>query len=135
MAIEFIDTIKPKNNGTFPIVEAVDIDMGDGTRLSDKTFGAKVESALPSNNVALSNVMYFLGELSSLTVGFPEDAKNGDMIYIAFNSGEIPTTLVTTTKNHVGLNDIIIKSNCYYEIIGMRNGSKWIFAKNEVANE
>lgn len=35
MAISVIDTIKPKNNGSFPIVEAADVVMPDGTRLGD----------------------------------------------------------------------------------------------------
>lgn len=37
MAIELIATIKPKNNGTFPIAEAEDISVDEkGTRLSEK---------------------------------------------------------------------------------------------------
>lgn len=37
MAIEVISTIKPKNNGDFPIAEAQDISVdGNGTRLSDR---------------------------------------------------------------------------------------------------
>lgn len=33
MAIYLIDKIKPKNNGTFAMVDAADVEMGDGTRL------------------------------------------------------------------------------------------------------
>ena len=33
MSIELIDKIKPKNNGSFPLVEAHDIQMPDGSRL------------------------------------------------------------------------------------------------------
>ena len=37
MAIEVIGTIKPKNNGSFPIVEAKDVSVDEnGTRLSEK---------------------------------------------------------------------------------------------------
>lgn len=37
MAIEVISTIKPKNNGTFPIVEAKDISVDEnGMRLDEK---------------------------------------------------------------------------------------------------
>ena len=37
MAIEVISTIKPKNNGSFPIVEAKDVSVDEnGTRLSEK---------------------------------------------------------------------------------------------------
>ena len=35
MAIYLIDKIKPKNNGTFPMVDAADVEMPDGSRLSD----------------------------------------------------------------------------------------------------
>lgn len=37
MAIEVIDKIKPKNNGTFPLMDAEDVLMPDGTRLSGYT--------------------------------------------------------------------------------------------------
>lgn len=33
MAIELIGTIKPKNNGNFPMVDAEDVDIGGGRRL------------------------------------------------------------------------------------------------------
>lgn len=35
MAIELISKIKPKNGSSFPLVDAVDVAMEDGTRLSD----------------------------------------------------------------------------------------------------
>lgn len=35
MAIELISKIKPKNNGDFPMVDATDVEMADGTRLED----------------------------------------------------------------------------------------------------
>lgn len=34
MAIDLIDKIKPKNNGTFALVDAADVEMPDGSRLS-----------------------------------------------------------------------------------------------------
>lgn len=33
MAIELIDKIKPKNGGSFPLVDAADVEMPDGKRL------------------------------------------------------------------------------------------------------
>lgn len=39
MAIELISKIKPKNNGTFPMVDAEDVMMPDGSRLSDTEMG------------------------------------------------------------------------------------------------
>lgn len=41
MAITLIDKIKPKNNGTFPLVDAEDVLMPDGTRLSEAEFGGQ----------------------------------------------------------------------------------------------
>lgn len=35
-SIELISGIRPKNNGTFPLVNAKDVMMPDGTRLSDR---------------------------------------------------------------------------------------------------
>lgn len=35
MAVHVIDTIKPKNGGSFPIVEAIDVKVNDGVRLPD----------------------------------------------------------------------------------------------------
>ena len=35
MAVEVIDKIKPKNGGSFPIVEAVDVEVSEGLRLSE----------------------------------------------------------------------------------------------------
>lgn len=42
MAIELIDTIKPKNGGSFPIVEIGDVGMPDGTKL-DKALPTMIE--------------------------------------------------------------------------------------------
>jgi hypothetical protein len=49
MAVEVIGTIKPKNGKKFPVVEAADVAMPDGNRLSDMKMGGdgmpKVEAA------------------------------------------------------------------------------------------
>ena len=53
MSVEVIDKIKPKNNADFPLVDADDIEMPDGTRLSDHDF--LESSELPEAvNVALA---------------------------------------------------------------------------------
>lgn len=36
MAINLIDKIKPKNNGTFAMVDAQDVEFPDGKRLPEK---------------------------------------------------------------------------------------------------
>ena len=43
MSVELIDKIKPKNNGTFPLVDAVDVLMPDGSRLSTWQGGDQFE--------------------------------------------------------------------------------------------
>ena len=35
MAIELMDKIKPKGGGNFPMIDAADVEMPDGTRLSE----------------------------------------------------------------------------------------------------
>lgn len=45
MSIELIDKIKPKNNGNFALIDAVDVEMPDGTRLSE--FNLETGSGLP----------------------------------------------------------------------------------------
>lgn len=35
MPIEIIDKIKPKNNGSFPLMDAADVQMPDGKRLTE----------------------------------------------------------------------------------------------------
>lgn len=51
MSIELIDKIKPKNNGNFALIDAVDVEMPDGTRLSefkpDSVVGEKGEKGDP----------------------------------------------------------------------------------------
>lgn len=47
MAIEVISTIKPKNNGNFPLVEAKDIAVDEnGTRLDEKLSNLAVATSI-----------------------------------------------------------------------------------------
>lgn len=65
MAITLIDKIKPKNNGTFPLVDAEDVLMPDGKRLSEEAFGGSVtvddsfnaESENPVMNKVITGAM------------------------------------------------------------------------------
>lgn len=45
MSVELIDKIKPKNNGNFALVDAADVEMPDGTRLSE--YNPQTGSGLP----------------------------------------------------------------------------------------
>lgn len=50
MAIELIDKIKPKNNGSFAMVDAEDVAMPDGTRLSEYNPGTGLPDVTTSDN-------------------------------------------------------------------------------------
>lgn len=66
MAVNVIDTLKPKNNGSFPIVEAQDVAMPDGTRLSENNFGNyKITEGTPEIE---PGKYYVFGEVSELAV-------------------------------------------------------------------
>lgn len=60
MAIELIDKIKPKNNGTFAMVDAHDVEMSDGTRLDEIVFsGGGLSVAAASLLIAILNEAVF----------------------------------------------------------------------------
>lgn len=94
--------------------------------------GTTTETALPADGIMLPNVMYFIGEVSRLSVGFPATASMGDMVYVSFTTGDTIPTFTFTTNNHIGLNTINKLKNYRYELIGMWNGQEWMFAIHEV---
>lgn len=134
MAIEVIDKIKQKGNNNFPLMDAIDVVLSDGTRVENKfkELDIDVIDKLPEDGIAKSSVMYFLGELASLNIGFSDNAKTGDMVFVSFRSPSSPTSVAFTTNNHVGLDKLMTKSNGYYELIGLWNGDIWSFVVNEV---
>ena len=94
--------------------------------------GTSSATELPSNNILQANVMYFIGEVTNLSIGFPAAATMGDMVYISFSTGETIPTFTFTTNNHKGLNNINKLRNYNYELIGLWNGQEWMFAIHEV---
>ena len=66
MAIELIDKIKQKNNGTFALVDATDVEFEDGTRLQEllnsgqlkgeKGDTAMVNLSIVDNKLVITNV-------------------------------------------------------------------------------
>ena len=46
--VELISGIAPKNNGSFPLVHAKDVEMPDGTRLSALTIPEQEKCTLPT---------------------------------------------------------------------------------------
>lgn len=97
MAIELIDTIKPKNNGSFPIVEAADVLMPDGKRLDEYQFTPGTEGSeeitvtvdvLPETTVTMVADVAEVTETSR----FMHLAESGSAVFTALDSlvvGEI----------------------------------------------
>ena len=66
MAIELISKIKPMNNGDFPIVDAVDVLMPDGKRLSDLLIQVVTQieyDALVDNGMVNDATLYLIREV------------------------------------------------------------------------
>ncbi len=74
MAIELIDKIKPKNNGTFAMVDAEDVAMPDGTRLSEYNPGNGLPDVTDSDNGKVLGVVG--GEWQSVTPNIPNELPN-----------------------------------------------------------
>ena len=65
MALPLADKIKPKNNGTFALVDATDVEMPDGSRLSDHlpVYVTQDEyDALEAAGAVDPNVSYYIYE-------------------------------------------------------------------------
>lgn len=73
MAIELISKIKPKNGGNFAMVDAEDVEMPDGTRLSDFN---PVAPVVPGVAKLLPDKFYDFGEVSTLAVTLEETGDN-----------------------------------------------------------
>lgn len=132
MAVNIHGKLKPKNNGTFALMDACDVELEDGKRLDAKIKSMDVSKAESlAEGVAKANVMYFLGTINDITISFLEVANIGDMVFVSFTTGENPD-LTINTDNHVGLEDLVLQANCYYELIGLYNGTVWVFVYHEV---
>ena len=64
-----IDTFKPQNNGKFPVAEAEDIAMPDGTRLSELSVSYPLSEAAAELK---PEKYYVFGEVDSLAVALAE---------------------------------------------------------------
>lgn len=69
MPIELIDKIKPKNGQGFPLVESEDVEMPDGTRLSDLSLCYPLADGAA---VLQPDQYYVFGEVSELSVSLAE---------------------------------------------------------------
>ena len=88
----------------------------------------KPEKTIPSTLVA--NTSYNFGEVTELSLSFPTDAIDGDIIYITFTSGVTATNLIVNTTNTSDF-ELIPEINSGYEIYGKFNGTLWILSDFE----
>ena len=70
MPVEVIGTLKPKNGQSFPIAEAADIEMPDGSRLSD--FSAGAYPVLDGVAVLEPDKYYVFGTVTKLSLTLNE---------------------------------------------------------------
>lgn len=116
MAIEVISTIKPKNNGDFPIVEAQDVAVDDkGTRLNEKLENMAVntptfdltELILPSDGSAVSLEMDTTEIRAALDKGVVE-------FKITLNLTESISIPVSVIPSVVEVNDTTYSCSAFY---------------------
>ena len=117
MSIPITDKFKPRNNGTFPLVDAVDVEMPDGTRLSDFKGGASItvdsELSDTSTNPVQNKVLYAyfqqaLEALGALQDSIPTEAQINALIDARF----VPMT----QAEYDALTEV--DPNKYYMIVG-----------------
>lgn len=90
MPVNVIDTIKPKNNGSFPVVEAVDVAVSDELRLPEALAAKADASALDDTNDALA-----LKADTSVTTGLQNQI---DQIVISASSEAVVAPEVASAR-------------------------------------
>lgn len=78
MPILLIDTIKPKNNGTFPIVEAADVLMPNGKRLDEAKLGGETPTGVDLSKLATQGKIvetFADGTTKTTTIEFDADGN------------------------------------------------------------
>lgn len=98
MAIQLIDKIKPKNNGSFPMVDAEDVLMPDGKRLSefnassievDASFDAASENPVMNKTITAA-MMEALGELATIRQNITVLQKSALPTVTEEDNGKVP---------------------------------------------
>ena len=119
-SIDLIGGLRPKNNGSFKLVNMKDVYQ-------------PVETTLPPDEGILQmGVMYFLTTPSEVIFGLPAKAEVGEMVYVSFQtSTDVVPTFLINTDNHTEV-DITPEANRVYEIMGIYNGSMWVMVTYEV---
>lgn len=128
MAIEVIAKIKPKNNGDFALVDAKDIELPDGSRLSDANIGGNGETVaeldiFPEQELAftaVSETVYACGFSGSSVI-----PAAGEVYTVAWGEEEYTCTAVETLFDEseaVGIGNMAIMG------LGEDTGEPFLFA-------
>lgn len=113
MAVEVIGTIKPKNNGKFPIAEAKDILMPSGKRLNEEEFGVGAASSAVSghntstdahNDIRL-RIAELANRLNALANSTDEDLDQMAEVVAYIKANKTLIDAITTSK--VSVADIV----------------------------
>lgn len=132
-SVDLISGLRPKNNGTFPLINAPDVLVGeeDDTRLDEALRGKdekmRVFTDWPENFEA--NGLYELGaQTGTKTVVLGDGANADDMLYISVRAaGRL--VLMPAGNNFAGLpQQIEAGSGAFTEIIAIWNSAaeKWL---------
>ena len=81
MAVNVIDTIKPKNSGTFPIVEATDVSVAADMRLPEALAAKANASDLAALQTQITTPFNFKGAVAS-TSDLPSTAELNDTYFV-----------------------------------------------------
>lgn len=104
MSVKVIDTIKPKNNGSFPVVEAIDVAVSDSLRLPEALNAKANAAALAETNAAVaqkasqSTVNTLITTMSTKANQSSLDATNTALASKANSADLINTNISLTTK-------------------------------------
>ena len=108
MAVEVIDKIKPKNGGSFPIVEAVDVEVSEGVRLPE-ALDAKADTAdfTAATSDLQSQIDQIVISASAESVVAPEVAQ----ARVDADGVEHSTLKARIDKDSNNLHNIVIDAN------------------------
>lgn len=125
MAVEVISTLKPKNNGSFPVAEACDISVDSkGTRLDAKLLDLEMNGGSGSGGVSITNIR------KTGTDGLVDTYT----IYLSNNNSY--TFTVTNGRNGTdgtdGMDGAAPKFKCEDNnlYVSYNNGSSWTLLQN-----
>lgn len=76
MAIYIIGKLKQKNDGKFALLDAADVEMPDGSRLSDKVFVTKVSELQNDSNFVKAEALEGLVKAEDLSGFLTEEEAN-----------------------------------------------------------